>query len=233
MATTTLPTFLRARRERVHPATTARRRTPGLRREEVAARAGLRWDGQSAKGATWIDYDNDGFPDLFICNSNWAPSQLYHNNGDGTFTEVSEQMNIRGPRLGFSCWAWDYNNDGWLDLFATSYDHTLTDIVKGMQGRAHGCKDRNILYRNRHGKGFEDVTAEVGLDIVFATMGSNYADFDNDGYLDFYLGTGDPELATLVPNRMFKNVAGERFAEITSSAGVGHLQKGHGVACGD
>jgi hypothetical protein len=64
-------------------------------------------------------------------------------------------------------------------------------------------------------------------------MGSNFGDFDNDGYLDFYLGTGAPNLATLVPNRMFKNVAGKRFAEITASSGTGHLQKGHGVACGD
>ena len=73
----------------------------------------------------------------------------------------------------------------------------------------------NRLFRNLGGKGFEDVTKEAGLDLVFATMGSNFGDFDNDGFLDFYLGTGDPNLATLVPNRMFKNVGGKRFAEIT------------------
>ena len=89
------------------------------------------------------------------------------------------------------------------------------------------------LYRNLGGKGFQDVTKEAGLDMVFATMGSNFGDFDNDGFLDFYLGTGDPNLATLVPNRMFKNVGGKRFAEITASSRTGHLQKGHGVACGD
>jgi hypothetical protein len=64
-------------------------------------------------------------------------------------------------------------------------------------------------------------------------MGSNFADFDNDGLLDFYLGTGEPSYATLIPNRMFKNVDGRRFAEITASAGTGVLQKGHAVACGD
>ena len=57
--------------------------------------------------------------------------------------------------------------------------------------------------------------------MVFAAMGSNFGDFDNDGFLDFYLGTGDPDLSTLVPNRMFKNVAGQRFAEITASSGTG------------
>ncbi len=100
-------------------------------------------------------------------------------------------------------------------------------------GQPHGATDRNKLYRNLGGKGFQDVTEEVGLDMVFATMGSNFGDFDNDGYLDFYLGTGEPNLAMLIPNRMFKNVDGKRFAEITASAGAGHLQKGHGVACGD
>src|SRR5205814_8184254 len=79
----------------------------------------------------------------------------------------------------------------------------------------------------------QEVSKEVGVDKVFAPMGCNFADFDNDGYLDFYLGTGEPCFGTLVPNRMFKNVAGKRFADITATSGTGHLQKGHGVACGD
>jgi hypothetical protein len=57
--------------------------------------------------------------------------------------------------------------------------------------------------------------------------------FDNDGFLDMYLATGKPSLATLIPNRMLKNVGGTRFSEITGKTGAGHLQKGHGVACGD
>ena len=77
----------------------------------------------------------------------------------------------------------------------------------------------NRLFRNVNGKRFENKTKEAGLDMVFATMGCNFGDFDNDGFLDFYLGTGDPDLSTLVPNRMFKNVAGRRFAEITGSSG--------------
>ena len=67
-----------------------------------------------------------------------------------------------------------------------------------------------------------------GLDMVFATMGSNYADFDNDGFLDLYLGTGEPSFATLIPNRMFKNVAGRRFAEITGTSGTGHPEGARG-----
>ena len=77
------------------------------------------------------------------------------------------------------------------------------------------------------------MTAAAGLDAPHATMGSNFADFDNDGFLDMYLGTGAPNLGFLVPNRMFRNVEGKRFADISSSSRTGHLQKGHAVACGD
>ena len=198
---------------------------------EVAEKAGVAGYGGFYKGATWIDYDNDGYPDLFVNNLS-GMAELYHNNGDGTFTDVTAQMGIDGPEGGFSCWAWDYNNDGYLDIFATCYQKSVQGVVEGMLGHS-APMNHSRLFRNKGGKGFEDVTEEVGLDKVYATMGSNFGDLDNDGYLDFYLGTGDPEYTTLVPNRMFKNMKGERFAEITASAGVGNLQKGHGVAIGD
>lgn len=198
--------------------------------EEVAAGAGVRGNGSLCKGASWIDFDNDGLPDLFCSTLNGA--MLFHNRGNGNFTNVTSAMGIEGPRFGFSCWSWDYDNDGWLDILATCYDHTVAEVVQGLLGRPHQAHS-TTLYRNLHGKGFQDVAKQAGLDMVFATMGSNFGDFDNDGFLDFYLGTGDPNLSTLVPNRMFKNVAGLRFAEITAAAGVGHLQKGHGIACGD
>jgi hypothetical protein len=200
--------------------------------EDVSARAGIGQDPKFfCKGADWIDYDNDDYPDLFI-NHLMGEACLYHNNRDGTFTDVTESMGVDGPQKGFPCWAWDYDNDGWLDIFATCYDYTLADVVNGLLGQAHE-RLSNRLFRNVNGKRFENKTKEAGLDMVFATMGSNFGDFDNDGFLDFYLGTGDPDLSTLIPNRMFKNVAGRRFAEITASSGTGNLQKGHGVSCGD
>ncbi|MFI5454428.1 MAG: CRTAC1 family protein [Isosphaerales bacterium] len=200
--------------------------------EDVSAKAGIGQPGALyCKGADWIDYDNDDYPDLFI-NNLLGDARLFHNNRDGTFTDVTKSMGIDGPKNGFPCWAWDYDNDGWLDIFATCFDYTIGDVVKGMLGQPH---DRlsNRLFRNVNGKRFENKTKEAGLDLVFATMGSNFGDFDNDGFLDFYLGTGDPDLSTLVPNRMFKNVAGRRFAEITGTSGTGNLQKGHGVSCAD
>jgi len=200
--------------------------------EEVAVKARLKLPGQPfSKGAAWIDYDNDRYPDLFFNTLN-GPSHLFHNNRDGTFTEVTQEMGIDGPREGFSCWAWDYDNDGWLDVFATCYDRSLKDVVKGLMGEPH-ARYSNRLFRNRNGKGFEDATKDAGLDMVFATMGSNFADFDNDGFLDFYLATGEPSLATLIPNRMFRNVDGSKFEDVTVSTGTGHLQKGHGVSFAD
>lgn len=200
--------------------------------EEVAARAGLHEYAQKyCKGASWIDYDNDDYPDLFTNNLSGL-GQLFHNNRDGTFTDVSLQVGIDGPPHGFSCWAFDYDNDGFLDIFATCYDRTLADVVKGLQGKPH-IQGSNRLFRNVAGERFENVTQQAGLDLVFGSMGSNYGDFDNDGFLDFYLGTGEPSLATLIPNRMFKNVDGRRFAEITGTSGTGNLQKGHSVSCGD
>jgi hypothetical protein len=205
--------------------------------EDVTSRA-LPANLTGCLGASWIDFDNDGYPDLFvnIGQGVGAPAQgsarLFRNNRNGTFTEVTKEMGIDGPTNGFSCWAFDYDNDGYLDIFATSYCKTLEDVVKGMLDQPHQ-QPTSKLYRNLGGKGFRDVTKEVGLDKVYSPMGSNFGDFDNDGYLDFYLGTGEPNISMLIPNRMFKNVAGKRFSEITASSRTGHLQKGHGVAIGD
>ncbi len=201
--------------------------------EEVAGQAGVQGKQLCAKGANWLDYDNDGYPDLFVNYLRSTP-QLFHNNRDGTFSDVTAEMGITGPYGGFSCWAFDYDSDGWLDIFATCYERTLADAASDLLGQpARSTRDVTRLYRNLGGKRFVDVSKETGVDRVFVTMGSNFGDFDNDGYLDFYLGTGDPSYDLLVPNRMFKNVEGKRFAEITATAGTGHLQKGHGIACGD
>src|SRR5439155_17123326 len=76
----------------------------------------------------------------------------------------------------------------------------------------------------------EDVSAAVGLaDKAIYAMGSNFGDIDNDGWLDFYVGTGNPDLRSIIPNRMFRSVAGKRFQEVTVEGGYGHLQKGHGT----
>ena len=199
--------------------------------EEVGARAGVQGaPDRFAKGCTWFDYDNDDFPDLFVNNMADA-ARLYHNNRKGRFEEVTSPMGIDGP-TGFSCGAFDYNNDGWLDIFAVEYGWPVAEVIHGMQGKPVD-RTGNRLYRNRQGKGFEDVSLDVDLGAYYATMGLNYADFDNDGYQDIYHATGGLGFGYLVPNRMLKNVEGKRFVDISSSSRTAHLQKGHGVACGD
>jgi ASPIC and UnbV/FG-GAP-like repeat len=208
--------------------------------EEMAGRAGLPRDLGFVLGAAWIDFDNDGYPDLFVNSSGGTfgavtatgTPRLFHNNRNGTFTDVTQAMGIAGPEGGFSCWAFDFDNDGWLDIFASAGGQTVEEVIKGMLGEPSGGR-LSRLYRNKGGKKFQDVAEEVGLDQCCTPMGSNFGDIDNDGYLDFYLGTGAPNLSILIPNRLFKNVAGKRFVEVTGPSRTGHLQKGHGVAFGD
>lgn len=200
--------------------------------KEAAAGAGLlNTKERFCKGATWIDFDNDDYPDLFV-NYLDGSAHLFHNDRNGHFTDVTEKVGINGPLLGFSCWNFDYDNDGWPDIFATCYRRSTAEVVKGLSGEPVAAPTSK-LFHNIRGQRFEDVTASAGLDHVFSTMGSNFGDLDNDGLLDIYLATGEPDLGTLIPNRLFKNVDGRRFSEITASSGTGHLQKGHSVAFGD
>lgn len=208
--------------------------------KEVLADAGLPADLTGCLGATWLDADNDRYPELFVNISTGVAgsagvgaARMFRNNRDGTFTEATEELGIAGPASGFSCWSFDYDNDGWLDIFATTTNHTLAEIVQGLLDLPCEQKSTAKLFRNLQGKGFQDVSKEAGLTKVYSPMGSNYGDLDNDGYLDFYLATGDPALSTLVPNRLFKNVSGKRFAEITGTSRTGHLQKGHAVSFAD
>ena len=198
--------------------------------EEVGAKAGVR-PITFVKGAAWGDYDHDGFLDLYV--SNFAePNLLYRNRGDGTFEEVARTLGVDRPLMSFATWFFDYDNDGFLDLYVANFVPSVTEVVRGFLGlppRAETMK----LYRNDGKGGFEDVTERTGLARVSLAMGANFGDIDNDGWLDFYLGTGAPSYAALVPNVLFRNDNGQRFADVTSSSGTGHLQKGHGVSFGD
>ena len=89
------------------------------------------------------------------------------------------------------------------------------------------------LYRNLGDGSFQDVTRQVGLDKVLMVMGANFGDIDNDGYLDLYLGTGNPSYASLVPSLLLRNKGGQSFVDVTASSGTGELHKGHGVAFAD
>ena len=177
------------------------------------------------------DYDNDGYPDLYVSNYN-GPGFLYHNNGDRTFTEVSSRAGVQASPFAFGAWFFDYDNDGWPDLFVTSYYASVEESVRSYLGLPRKG-DTLKLYKNKRDGTFQDVTAEVGLDRVFMPMGSNFGDIDNDGYLDIYLGMGNPSFASVLPNVLFRNQAGKHFTDISTSSGTGAISKGHGVAFAD
>jgi len=197
---------------------------------DVSRQAGVDRTGFT-KSAIWGDCDNDGYPELYVSNEgeeNW----LYHYNGDGTFREIARQMHVETPIWSFPVWFWDYDNDGWLDLYVSSHYESVSHVMRGYL-RQPTTVEKHALYRNRKGRAFENVTREAGLDVVSMTMGANFGDIDNDGWLDFYLGTGAPSYGALVPNMMFHSVEGSHFVDITASSGTGSLQKGHGVAIGN
>ena len=183
------------------------------------------------KGAGWGDYDNDGYPDLYVSNY-VGENFLYHNERNGAFTERARALGVDKPVMSFATWFFDYDNDGWLDLFVADFVPSVNEAVRGLLHLPRQAETMK-LYRNTGKGGFEDVTAAVKLDRVVPSMGANFGDIDNDGYLDFYLGTGAPSYAALMPNVLFRNHGGQYFVDVTSATGTGHLQKGHGVAFAD
>lgn len=190
------------------------------------------------KGVATADYDHDGRPDLYLSCLD-GPNLLFHNEGAGTapglwrFSEGAAKAGVTEPLHSFPTWFFDFDNDGWEDLFVSGYSiRNVGDIAADYLGAPNDA-ERPRLYHNNHDGTFTDVTKATHLNRVCHTMGCNFGDLDNDGWLDFYLGTGDPELSTLIPNRMFRNAGGKFFQDVTTATGTGHLQKGHGVAFAD
>ena len=216
----------------IHPCELFRNKTDGTF-ADVAQEVGVAVVGY-VKGVAWGDYNNDGRLDLYIARiAQEEANLLYRNEGqDASFVDVSAEAGVPGPTHSFPTWFWDYDNDGWLDIFVAGFNAQVGDVAADYLGRPHDGEYPR-LYRNKGDGTFADVTREVRLDKPLLAMGCNFGDLDNDGYLDSYIGTGDPGLASLMPNRMFRNAAGQLFQDVTTSGGFGHLQKGHGVAFGD
>ncbi|MCW5910310.1 MAG: CRTAC1 family protein [Cyclobacteriaceae bacterium] len=192
------------------------------------------------KGVTSGDYDNDGWKDIFISTMSGQRLLLKNEGLNGkeiSFRDVSEEAGLTKEKGNtFPTWFWDYNNDGWLDIFVCDYSFqkSLGHYAAAEKlNQPAGIHDKMLLYRNNKDGTFTNVAREIGLDKVVFAMGANFGDIDNDGFLDMYLGTGNPQYQSLVPNKMFKNLGGEKFADVTTMAAVGHLQKGHGVAFAD
>lgn len=195
---------------------------------------------QFVKGVTSADYNNDGLTDIFISTLNGNKILLKNvsvRNGPVKFLDVSQESGLANNKVRtFPTWFWDYDNDGWPDILVCGYEFTQSLSYYAAAEAIHspiGNAGKVFLFRNKHDGTFEDVSARVGLNKIAFAMGSNFGDIDNDGYLDFYLGTGNPQLKSVVPNKLFKNIDGKRFLDVTTSARVGNLQKGHAVSFAD
>ncbi|MEM7369453.1 MAG: CRTAC1 family protein [Bacteroidota bacterium] len=191
---------------------------------------------QYVKGVVAADVNNDGWPDLYVSvigNTN----RLYLNREGEFFEDISKSAGVQEPIHSFPAWFWDYNNDGWEDLFVSGYDlqegldisgNIMADYLDLPHEGAHAK-----LFRNNGDLTFTDVSREAKLDRLLYTMGCNYGDLDNDGFLDSYLGTGEFDLWSVTPNRTFRNASGQFFQDVTTAGGFGSIQKGHAVSFGD
>ncbi len=235
-----------------------------IRFENVAGKAGIRFIVRNSAtpekhlietmiaGVAVFDYNNDGRPDLYFVNGAAMPglskdddsfwNRLYRNNGDGTFTDVTEQAGVRGSGYGMGVAAGDFDNDGNEDLFVTGVN-------------------RNILYRNRGDGTFEDVTSRAGLSGSSVggkpwSVAAGWFDYDNDGLLDLFVvnyvrwdpaqerfcgdeSTGrriycHPEYYKGLANSLYRNNGDGTFTDVSQRSGVAaSIGKGMGVAFAD
>jgi enediyne biosynthesis protein E4 len=150
-------------------------------------------NGNYGMGVAVGDYDNDGRPDLYV--TSYGKNILYHNNGDGTFTDVTEKAGVAGGGWSVSAGFFDYDNDGRLDLFVTRYMEWDTKHSKICGGDWHTyCPPAEfpattcILYHNRGDGTFEDVSARSGIAAKKGrALGVAFADYDGDGYTDIFV----------------------------------------------
>ena len=230
--------------------------------EEIADRSGLKFASDSSPtpnknqpetmvaGIALLDYDNDGFLDIYFVNGAAIPSlekespkywnRLFHNNHDGTFTEVTAKAGVGGGMLdGKKMWTvgagWlDYDNDGKLDLFLSNYCKWEVNkdpvCLSGGRLRAYCHPNQyeslpNTLYHNNGDGTFTDVSVETGIAKHKGKgMGVVFNDFDGDGFVDVFVANDN------APNMLFHNLGGKRFEEVALDAGVAYTETGKAVS---
>lgn len=205
----------------------------------IAEQVGMNFTG-FFKAATWGDINNDQRPDLYISNL-YGDNKLLVNRGgtsptDWKFEDIAKKSGAVGSQHSFPSFFFDYDNDGLDDIFCSDFSIDPKEpgpqpyIMELLGKQPPG--DWICLYHNKGNERFSNVSRQAGLNSITYGMGNSFGDLDNDGWPDIYLGTGKPDLTSLIPNRMFHNVNGQRFEDISMN-GFGQIQKGHGVAFGD
>ena len=181
-------------------------------------------------GCAFLDYDNDGWLDIYLVNSGpsdfFTPQKplknaLYHNNHDGTFTDVTDKAGVAGGTFGMGVAAADYDGDGWVDLYVTAYG-------------------RNILYRNNGDGTFTDVTAKAGVGAPGWSTCAVWFDYDGDGKLDLFVSSfvqytkemscGNnrlglkyyciPRVFKPQPSHLFHNNGDGTFTDVSKESGI-------------
>ena len=209
---------------------------------DVTAKAGVGAEGLFGMGVAVGDYDNDGFPDLLVLG--YGRCILYHNNGDGTFTDVSARAGVQNSGLWSSSAAWfDYDNDGKLDLIIANYvdwsperNFYCGDRGPGMRSYCHPDDfhpQPPTLYHNNGDGTFTDVSKSSGVGLKGGNgLGVVTFDYDNDGWQDIFIANDH------MPNFLFHNNRDGTFREVGYMAGVavsadGQFEAGMGTDAAD
>jgi hypothetical protein len=214
--------------------------TRELRFTDVTDRSGIDASGYGL-GVAAADVDNDGWVDLYL--TNFGPSQMFRNNGDGTFSDVTKQSGTENqPGFGVSASFVDYDRDGWLDLYVgNNVNYTLGNetVCPNMAGARDYCPpqiyggQRDRLYRNQGQGRFTDVTSTALAGGTFGpALGVSTADFDGDGWMDIYVANDGAE------NLLWINQRNGTFKDMALLAGAavneaGRPEASMGVDAGD
>lgn len=202
--------------------------------EDITVSAGLHSLKADSHQPLFFDMDNDGDPDLALANRDrriagteppWPPNQLYRNEGNGQFVDVSDVSGISEGIAGFVTEVADYDRDGDLDLFMGAYNNQASgEFVPN----AHDC-----LYRNDGDGRFVEVAEEAGVAVVGGSMGARFWDFDNDGFPDLYSSKGGAEPGRVEYDLVFHNQGDGTFVKVGEQIGVKNRTGGHGATACD
>lgn len=204
--------------------------------EDVTEKAGL-LSFRPTQAAAWFDFDNDGFLDLFIGNETQPetnhPSELFHNQGDGTFIEIAAELALAQPGFVKGVSAGDFDNDGWMDLYVSRFQQT------------------NLLFKNianaEHptGRTFVEMGPQAGVEHPIQSFPTWFWDFNNDGLLDLFVADYNNTEVGMVasdlvgwehngePSKLYKNLGNGTFEDISESAGLNRLLVAMGSNFGD